>query len=104
MVGKWDAPGIHYDEVGAALDGAHDLIADDRMRLGCVRPGDEDTICIPNFFDRVCHGSASEGLHEACNCGAVSETGAMVYVIRADAGAEEFLEEVVLLVGAACRG
>ncbi len=52
----------------------------------------------------VRHGAASKGHRQTGDGGAVSETGAVVDVVRSQGGAGHLLEEVVLLVRALGRG
>ena len=50
--------------------------------------------------DRVCHCPTPESGGKTCHRGGVSETGAVVYVVRSKPHPAEFLEQVVLFVGA----
>ena len=104
MVHHWHAAGVDDDERGAALHRPHHLVAEDRVRLGRVGAGDEDTVGVADVADGVRHGGAAERHVQPGDRAGVAEAGAVVHVVGADAGAEEFLEEVVLLVRAAGGG
>ena len=52
----------------------------------------------------VRHGSAAEGHGKPRDRGGVTQPGAVVHVVRAEAGAHQLLHDVVVLVGCLCRG
>ncbi len=101
VIDEGDASGVDDDKVSAFLHCTHDLIADNRMRFRRIGSGDEDAICVADLADGIGHCAPTEGLHEACNGAAVSKPGTVIDVIGADHCSHEFLEEVIILVGAA---
>ncbi len=98
------APGVDDDERRSPVDRAHHFVGDDRMGFGRVGTGDQNTVGVADFIDGVGHGAAAEGHPKAGNGAGVAETGAVIHVVGADSGAHEFLEEIVLFIGAAGRG
>ena len=70
----------------------------------CIRDsigaGHEQEIGIDDVGDRVGHCPGTERRGQTGHAAAVSETGAVVDVVRPDHRAGELLDEVVLLVGA----
>jgi len=93
------------DHQGSALaPGLQHAEANDGVALGGVGADDDHAVAgshVPQLPDGVGHGAAAKGSGQTGHAGGVSEPGAVVDVVGADAGAQEFLEEVVLLVGAA---
>ena len=62
---------------------------------------DEETLAVGQLSKGVGHGTAAEGGSKTCHRGAVSEPCAVIYIIGSQGTACEFLQEVVLFVGAA---
>ena len=76
-------------------------VSDQRVTFGCVRADDQEAIGIRlEFRDRIRHGATPKGCGQTGHSGSVSETGAVIDVIRADHRAGELLQEVVFFVGA----
>ena len=99
-----DLTRIDHDERHALHDALLDARSGDGVSLGRVGPGDEDAIRELEVGDAVGGGAGAEGFLHAPGGGAVADAGAGVDVVRAEADADEFLHQVVLLVGAAGRG
>ncbi len=104
VVGKPDLARVDDVDAGASAGRLLELDADDRVRLGGVRADAQHDVGLAEVGDRVRHRSASERCGQTGHRGAVSKTGAVVDVVRADRRAQELLEQVVLLVGALRRG
>jgi hypothetical protein len=69
--------------------------------LRCVRTDDEKAIGVRlEFGDRIRHGAAPKGCGQTGHSGSVSETGAVIDVIRADHRAGKLLQQVVFFIGA----
>ena len=103
-VDEVDPPRIGHDELGPSLpDRRLHLQGNDRMVFRGVGADDEDTVRVPDLSDGVGHGSASKCHRQTGDGGAVSETGAVVDVVRAEGRAGHLLQEVVLLVRALGR-
>ncbi len=99
-----DLARVGDDQLGAVAHRALDVEGADRVRLGRVRADHEDGVGREDVDEGVGHGAAAQRLREAGDGRGVAEPGAVVDVVRADHGAHELLEEVVLLVRAARRG
>ena len=70
------------------------------MILSRVGPDNKQTLYIFNFVNGVRHRSAAEGGRQPGDRRGVSETGAVINIVRADHRAREFLQEIVFLIGA----
>ena len=81
----------------------HDLNANDGVALRGIGTDDEYAICMPDFIDGVGHGSAAERCDQTGHRGRMSETGAVVDVVRTDYRAGKFLQQVIFFVSAFSR-
>ena len=79
-------------------------VRDDRMGLLGVGADDEDDLHALDLADGVGHCPGTEYGGQSGHRGGVSETGAVVDVVRADPRAHELLECVIFFIRAACRG
>ncbi len=97
-------PGIDDDQLRAPLaDRALDLHSHDRMVLRGVASRNENQIGKLDLGNRVGHCATAECGGQTGHRDGVSESGAVIHIVRADHRPHEFLEEVVFLVGAARR-
>ena len=94
---------VDDDELGAPAQRLLDVQRADGVRLAGVGADDEDRVGLFEVLERVGHGAAAQRLAQAGDGARVAEPRAVVDVLRADDGAHELLEEVVVLVGAARR-
>ncbi len=69
-----------------------------RMGFSGIRPYYEYYVIVLDFRDGICHGTGAEYCGQTGHGGAVSETGAMVDVVRPHCGPDEFLEEIILFI------
>ena len=76
---------IHDDHFCTAFLSFYDPPGYQWMSLGCVGPDDKEAIRVGfEFRDRIRHGATAKGRGQTGHRGGVSETGAVVDVIRAD--------------------
>lgn len=73
--------------------------SDDGVGFDRVGPDDQEAVCLPHIVERIGASGPSERCGEACCGRGVAEPGAVVDVVRPHDRAQEFLDEVVLLVG-----
>src|ERR1700704_1863763 len=74
------------------------------MALGHVRADAENHVRFRHIRERIGHGSSADGGRQTDDRGAVSSPATVVYVMRAEAGADELLHGVGRLVrGATAR-
>jgi len=95
---------IDDDQPGAAVDRLVDLPHQDRVALGGVRSDDEDEVGPRQIGDGVGHRAAAQGLDHGDGGRGVAEPRAVVHVVGPESGADQPLEEVILLVRAFGRG
>ena len=96
-----DLAGLDDDELGAALaDGPLHVHAHDGVILRRVGARGEDHVGKLDLVHGVRHGTAAEGGGQPGHRGAVSETRAVIDIVGPDRRPHEFLEDVVVLVGA----
>ncbi len=95
---------IDDDQFSAAIHGGQHPPGDLGMGLGGVGAGNQDDLGPLDLVDRVGHRPAAEGGGQTGHGGGVSEAGAVVDVVGGESRPGEFLQEVVLLVGAFGRG
>jgi hypothetical protein len=74
------------------------------MVFGGVGAGDEDDVGLSDVGDGVGHRATSECCGQTGHGGAVSETGAMVDVVRLQHRPGEFVGDIVFFVGDPGRG
>ena len=94
------APGVDDDEI-LIFETRRPLDAGRNHRVIFVGVGadHQDAIGILQFGDGIGHGSGTEGRGQPGHGGAVSEAGAVIHVVGADRGAQQFLHQVIFFVG-----
>jgi len=102
LAAKSDAARLGDDYLGALAVSLTDKRTDDGVSLGGVRTGDKDDVLIGGLGNGVGHCARAESDGKARNGGGVAQTCAVVDIVGADGGAHHLLEDVVVLIGAAC--
>ena len=90
---------IRHDEFRPLLLHLHQVCADDGMLFGGVRADDQRHVRLFQVGERIGHRSRTERSGQTGHGGRVSETGAVIHVVRADHRAGELLVQVVFFVG-----
>jgi hypothetical protein len=92
---------IQDDHLCAALFCLQNSRSDQRVPFRCIGSDDEETVgIILELWDRVRHCSAPECCSQTGYGGSVSETGAVIDIIRPDHCAGKLLQKVIFLIGA----
>ena len=96
-------PGIHDDELGAVVGHRRlHLQRNDRMSLGRVGAGHEKNVAVNDLGGGVAHGRGADRHLQRDHRAGMAQAGAVIHVIGAEQGAEQLLQEIVVLVG--CLG
>ena len=96
-----DASRIGDDERGAVIDhGGDNTHGRDGMGLGGVGAGHEDAVGVFEIGLRVGHRAGAEGARQPGYGRGVAQPRAVIDIVGAHRGAEEFLKDIVLFVGA----
>ena len=103
VIDHGDVPGIDNNQAGPLLNRPYHFITKHRMRFGGVGAGDKNAIRITNFPDGVGHGTTAKTCRQTGDSGAVSQPGAVVNCIGPYGRPHEFLEDIVIFIGAAGR-
>ena len=103
VVGQLDAPRIDDDELGSGDHALLDARADHGMALGRIRPGEQEAIGAVEVVEGVRPARQTERGAEAGRRGRVAQARAVVHIVVAH-HPHQLLDQVVLLVGGACRG
>ena len=94
---------VHVDDLRAAAAGLLEERARDRVVRGRVRPGDDHDVGVGHVAVGRGHRTGADALEQRRDRRGVAQPGAVVDVVGAEAGPDELLEEVGLLVGALRR-
>ena len=98
--GDGNAAWIGYDQLRPFLLCLHDLAGDHRVLACRVAAYDKDAVRVHNSIDRIGHRTTAERGGKSCHRRGVSETGAVIDVVRTDHSAREFHDQIIFLVGA----
>ena len=103
VVGDPFAPGVDHDQLRAAAAG----LLEERGGHGVVgrrvRPREDRHVGVDDVAVGRRHGARADALEQRGHAGGVAQAGAVVDVVGAEAGPDQLLEEVGLLVGALRR-
>ena len=69
------------------------------MVLAGVRTGDDEHIVLDHLRRRIAHGRGADRLLQCDHAPCMAQARAMVHIVRAELGAEDLLQEVVVFVG-----
>ena len=94
---------VDVDDLGAAAAGLLEERAGHRVVRGRVGTGDDHAVGVGHVAVGGGHRPGADALEQRRDRGGVAQPGAVVDVVRAEAGADELLEEVGLLVRALRR-
>ena len=73
---------IRDNQLGAIFQRLFDEVGGNGMRLGHVGARQEEQFCVFEFAERICHCARTKGGCQTGNSGSVSDTGAVVNVVR----------------------
>ena len=99
-----DPARIGDDELGALTQALLHPRAENGVTVGRVRTDDEDHVGMRHRGKILRAGRGAERRHQAVAGGRMADAGAGIDVVVAEGGANELLDEVGFLVGAARRG
>jgi len=97
---KLNFPGIGDNELTAFAYSFLNLKSNYGVSLGGIGANGEDTGGVTNLEYGVSHCPASECCDQTGHGGGMSETGAVVHIVMAEHYAGEFLNDIIVLVGA----
>ena len=99
IVGNCRSPGIDHNDGRSIVRRFVDFPHNNGVTFRCVGADDKNTVRSRKIFNRVRHGSASEGLNQTHRGRSVSETGTMIDVIRLEARPDQLLKKIIFLIG-----
>ena len=70
------------------------------MVFGGVRARHEDEIRLQGVREGIAHGARADGLEKSGHRTRMAKPRAVIHVVRAEYGADEFLEEIIILIRA----
>ena len=70
------------------------------MGLGCICTDSQETSGVTEITDIIRHGAAAEGSGQTGHSGGMSETGTVVNTVGTQYRSGEFLDNMVILIGA----
>ena len=94
---------VHHDQRLAALGRLLEVGRGDRVVLGRVGADHDDHVGVPRRGERRGHRARADVLEQRRDRGGVAEPRAVVDVVRAEAGADQLLDQIRLLVRALGR-
>ena len=94
---------IGDDQRGAALGGLLEKRRRDRMILGRIGADHQDHFRVLAFVERGRHRARADAFHQGGDRGGMAQPRAVIDVVGAEAGANEFLEQIGLFVRALGR-
>ena len=100
MVDQVDSPRVDDGQRRARACGLLDEGGGHGVVFRGVGPRHEDEIRLEGVGEGIAHGARADGLEQGGHRTRVAEPRAVIHVVRAEHGADEFLEEVVVLVRA----
>ena len=100
MPGQGVAARIHQDQLGATLGGGLEKGGGDRVVLGRACANDDDAIAVFGGCEGRGDRTRPDGLHQGCHGTRVAKPGAVIDIVGAERGADQFLEEIGFLVRA----
>ena len=103
VLGHPVGPRVDVDDRRALALGLLEERRGDRVVGGGVAAGDDRDVGVHHVAVRRGHGPGADALEQGRDAGRVAQPGAVVDVVGVEAGADELLEEVGLLVGALRR-
>ncbi len=104
LKGQLNPAGIHHDQLGTSELCTKHPVRYQRMSFGSIGAHHQETVRVLDFRDRVCHSATSECSGKTCHCRSVSETSAMIDIVGSETCPAQFLQQVVVFIGAAGRG
>ena len=100
IIDKLNFPGIGDNELAAFAYSFLYFQPNYGVSFGGIGANGEDTGGVTNLKDGVSHCPASECCDQTGHGGGMSETGAVIHIVMAEHCAGEFLDDIVVLVGA----
>ena len=95
---------VCHDQLCTAFLGFDHMLGHQWMAFPRVRANDENNIGrFPDFGNVIGHCPTTQSHRQTGDGGGVSETGAVIDVIRADHRAGKLLSDIVFFIGCPCR-